>query len=92
MHVLQVATQVPTLGEGLEAELARKRPHSGVFSKVISEVAALFEHASASGILTLEEKLDPLCVGIFLSDGLMPLFGDPFKRFVLISSRISYFV
>jgi hypothetical protein len=57
-----------------------------MFSKVIPQVATLFEHATTTWVLTFEVEFDSLCLRIFHSYGLVPLFRDAFESLVLISS------
>jgi hypothetical protein len=84
VHILEVPAQVAALGKRLVTELTGKWSHASVLSKVISKIAALFEHAATPRILTLEEKLDSLGVGILNSDGLVPLLGDALKGLMLV--------
>jgi hypothetical protein len=43
VHILQVATQVSALGKSFSAFWTGERSLSGVFSKVITQVATLFK-------------------------------------------------
>lgn len=60
VHILQVPTQIATLGERLLAELAGKWALASVLSKVVSQVTTFLENAIASWISTLEEQFNPL--------------------------------
>ena len=79
-------SKVTTLGKSFLTEWALKRPQTGVFSEVVTQVAALLEHTSAMRITALEVKFDSLCLGVLDSDGLVPLFGYALECLVLRSS------
>lgn len=64
MHILEVPSQVATLGEGLLAIAAQERPLTGMLSKVVSQVAALLEHTPAVRVHALEIQLNSLCLRV----------------------------
>jgi len=55
MNVLHVSPEITTLSEGLIALRTLEWPDTGVFSEVISQVAALLEDTATALVLTLEE-------------------------------------
>ena len=72
MDVLEVATKVATLGECLVAVVTRERPLTCMLSKVVSQVARLFEYTVASGVHAFKVQFDSLCIRISYLDCLMP--------------------
>ena len=50
-----------------------------MFSKVVPQIAALFEHAPALRVHALEIQLDPLCLGVPHLDGLVPVRWNSFE-------------
>lgn len=86
MHIFEMSAQVATLCEGFLTKRTLKRSQSRMFSKVIPQITALFEHTVTVRVLTFKIELDSLCFRIFNSDGLVPLFRYPFECFVFVSS------
>jgi hypothetical protein len=76
--------QIATLCKCFLTELTREGSHTSVLSKVVSEIATFFEHAATARILAFEEKFHPLSIWILDTYGLMPLFWDSLKCFMLI--------
>ncbi len=68
------------------AEGALEGPQTCMFTEVVSEIAAFLKDTSTVRVSALKVKLYPLCLWVLYSDGLMPLFGYPFKRFMLAPS------
>ena len=79
VHVLEVATEVTTLSEGLLAHRTVERSLACVLSEVISQVAALLEDALACGMLAFEIELDALSDIVFDLNGLVPFLRDALK-------------
>ena len=76
MHILEVASQVATLSEGLLAERTFEGPLACMLSEVVSQIAALLEHTSTARVLTFEIELDSLCLRILHSYSLVPLLRN----------------
>ena len=55
MNVLHVSPEITTLSEGLIALRTLEWPDTGVFSEVISQVAALLEDTVAALVFAFEE-------------------------------------
>lgn len=50
-----------------------------MLSKVVTKVATLLEDTPAIGVHALEIQLDTLCLWVPYFDGLVPIWGNPFK-------------
>lgn len=85
MYILQVPSKISTLGESFLTEGALERPEACVLSKVVPQVAGLLKDTSTLRVLAFKIELDPLCVRILNSDGLVPLFWDALESFMLLS-------
>lgn len=84
-----MTTQVATLCERFVTELTRKWPCTRVLPKVVPQITAFLEHASAARVLALEEELDSLRLRVLLSNRLVPLLGDALECLVLVAPRIA---
>jgi len=96
-----MTAQVATLREGLETLGALEGSLPGMLPEVVPQVAALLEHARASGVLALKEELDSLGFGVAHTDCLMPLLrnaleglrvarldlGDDVRTFLIIRTK-----
>ncbi len=74
------------MSEGFLAVRTLKRPQTGVLPEVIPKIAALLKYTAAVRVPAFEVQLHPLCLWVFDSDGLVPLFGDALESLVFVSS------
>lgn len=86
MHVLKMTSQISTLSKSFLAERAFKRTETCVFSKMVSQVAALLKGTATVRILAFEIELHSLGVRVLNSNCLMPLFRYALKSLVFIPS------
>ena len=73
VHVLQVSTQISTLCESLVAIAAQEWSLASMLSKMVSQVARLFEDAPTVRIHALEVQFYPLCLRISNLYGFVPI-------------------
>lgn len=79
VDVLEMATKVAALGEGLVAIVTRERPLPSMLPEVVPQVARLLEDTVAARVHTLKVQFDSLGVGVPNLDGLVPFLGNAFE-------------
>ena len=68
-----MSAQISALGEIFIAKLARKRSLSRMFSKMVGEIARLFENTTTSWHHAFKVELLALGLWVFDLDSLMPV-------------------
>lgn len=81
MDILEMSAKIATLCKSFVALIAGEWPDSSVFSEVVPQIAAFFEHTITIRILAFKEQLYSLCLLVFNLDCLVPLGWNTFKGF-----------
>ena len=88
MHILQVATQVTTLGEVLLADDTFVWPLPIVLPEVVPQIATLLEDAITAINPALELELHSEGLSVLLLEDLVPGVGHILEGLCPISSRV----